>query len=265
MDTGQTSLWKINEELQAPPHIHENDFQITVPVHGSCHIFIDNKTHQLSVGEGLVVYPKENHELLISPESSVIVIQVNHSRLAQFIGNTTLDLYKKQRIEPEEIKKHFRRWASVLLHHDAEPLATQETEHLVLSFLVRMFTDRRPMANTANLLSLSDRNIASVLEFMHEHYKEKLNLDTLSSIALQSRYHFIRSFKSIVGITPYQYLLRLRIEEAKVKLRGTNMSITDISFELGFSSMSQFYRAFIKVTGTSPERYRGTPRGGSNP
>ncbi|MNI03096.1 Bifunctional transcriptional activator/DNA repair enzyme AdaA [compost metagenome] len=112
--------------------------------------------------------------------------------------------------------------------------------------------------NGRRIPPLADTSMTKVLDYIHEHYKEQLNMDSLSAIALQSKYHFIRSFAAAVGVTPYQYILQLRIHEAKIRLAGTSDNITHISYSLGFSTPSQFFRVFAKVTGTTPESYRKT-------
>ncbi len=101
-----------------------------------------------------------------------------------------------------------------------------------------------------------DGHLHRVLDYIHAHYIDQVSIDELAAVALQSRFHFIRSFKSLTGMTPYQYVLRLRMEEARKQLRYSSVTITEISFGLGFSSTSQFYRVFMKSTGVTPEQYR---------
>lgn len=103
----------------------------------------------------------------------------------------------------------------------------------------------------------ADLHLKRAVEYAHAHYRDQLDVDTLAAVALQSRFHFIRSFRTMTGLTPYQYVLRLRVEEAKAQLSRTAHTVADISCSLGFSSASQFYRAFAKATGLTPEQYRG--------
>jgi len=256
MDTGKTTLWKINEAYQCPPHKHEEDCQITIPVYGTSHILIDSKTIHLADGEGLIIHPGEHHELHIPHESSVIVIQTNYYKLTEITGMESMDYQIKYRFKPEVMNNHFRKWTETLLRQDIDQLENQETEQHVFSFLMSNLMDKLPLTKKAIRSNLSDRMNPIVIEYMHDHYKDQLNLNTLAEMACQSKYHFIRTFKEAIGIPPYQYLLQLRIEEAKTKLRTTCLTVTDISFELGFSSTSQFYRIFHQATGTTPKHFR---------
>jgi len=259
IDTPQMTLWKIEEEHNTTPHIHEREFQITVPVYGSCVFARQNQSYELACGEGFVQYPEEPHELHVSSGAGVIVLQVDRSSFDQFNLQQPVELDIRQHIDPVELNGHFRKWAAALLLHDhMEPMAVQETESQVLYYLSRVLKGNQTNRRDAAFASASavDRHMAMALDYMHEHFTEKINIDTLAAIALQSRFHFIRSFKTILGMTPYQYMLSLRIEEAKSRLRRSGATVTEISFRLGFSSTSQFYRMFVKMVGVTPEQYR---------
>jgi AraC-like DNA-binding protein len=94
------------------------------------------------------------------------------------------------------------------------------------------------------------------MDYIHDHYKEQLSLDELAALAGVSKYHFVRQFKARTGNTPYQYVLSLRIAEAKRLLGAGRTSVTGICFDLGFASLSSFYRMFGRATGMTPEQYR---------
>jgi transcriptional regulator GlxA family with amidase domain len=74
----------------------------------------------------------------------------------------------------------------------------------------------------------------------------------LARVSGVSEAHFARSFKDAFGVPPHRYLLTRRIERAKALLRDTELSITEIAFETGWSSLGTFGRTFHDVTGTSP-------------
>jgi AraC-like DNA-binding protein len=86
-------------------------------------------------------------------------------------------------------------------------------------------------------------------------YGRPLDVATLASEAHASTAHFGRSFKRAFGETPHEYLRRRRIERAKELLRGTDLSVTDISLEVGFQSLGSFGAAFREIVGESPGRY----------
>ena len=78
----------------------------------------------------------------------------------------------------------------------------------------------------------------------------------LASVSGVSEAHFARSFKEAFGLPPHRYLLTRRIEKATALLRDTDLSITDIAFQTGWSSLGTFGRIFRDITGKAPAEYR---------
>lgn len=78
----------------------------------------------------------------------------------------------------------------------------------------------------------------------------------LAHVSGTSQAHFARSFKGAFGIPPHRYLLARRFERATALLRDTDLSITEIVFEIGWSSLGTFGRTFRDVTGESPSELR---------
>ena len=71
-----------------------------------------------------------------------------------------------------------------------------------------------------------------------------------------SQYHFIRAFKSTVGLPPYQYVLSERVRRAKGLLSKPDLSLGDVALAVGFSDASQLNRVFRKFVGGTPTSYR---------
>lgn len=78
----------------------------------------------------------------------------------------------------------------------------------------------------------------------------------LARVSGVSEAHFARSFKEAFGLPPHRYLLTRRIERATALLRDTDLSITEIAFQTGWSSLGTFGRTFRDVTGESPGEAR---------
>jgi AraC-like DNA-binding protein len=85
----------------------------------------------------------------------------------------------------------------------------------------------------------------------------------LSSLARESRlslYHFLRIFEAVTGTTPHQYLLRLRLRRAAMRLRIEPAKVLDIALDCGFGDISNFNRAFRAEFGVSPRAWRSASR-----
>lgn len=102
--------------------------------------------------------------------------------------------------------------------------------------------------------------IEKVIEYIGDNYKNDCNLDELAELVGVSRFYLIRIFRDYMGKTPYEYLLEVKLEHAKLMLLRENTTITNICYECGFNNMSHFIRMFKKRIGTSPSIYRSFMR-----
>ena len=96
----------------------------------------------------------------------------------------------------------------------------------------------------------------SVVEFIRENLHRDISLSDLAGVAGLSRFHFTRAFKRTTGLSPYQFILSARVEQAKSSLANTDQSIFEISQRLGFGNQGQFAAAFRKLVGTTPSQFR---------
>jgi len=108
----------------------------------------------------------------------------------------------------------------------------------------------------------SPEQIATVLPViatMREQSHQAFKLDDLAEMAYLSRFHFNRVFSSIAGIPPVEFMTALRFERAKELLLTTELSVTDVCFEVGFSSLGTFSTRFTQLVGVSPAEFRRLP------
>jgi AraC family transcriptional regulator len=102
---------------------------------------------------------------------------------------------------------------------------------------------------------LDPRRLSRVLEYVHAHLGDALDIGGMAEIAHLSRFHFARMFKASTGQTPYQYVSAKRLAQAKVLL-AQNQPIAQIALTLNFSSQANFTRAFRHEFGITPGLYR---------
>jgi AraC-like DNA-binding protein len=91
--------------------------------------------------------------------------------------------------------------------------------------------------------------------FMDKHYNEKIGLDEIAAAAFMSRFHYIRIFQQVYGVTPRQYLRDLRIAKAKELLKQGH-SVIEVCFAVGYESLPTFSKVFKRGTGHSPRAYQ---------
>jgi len=99
--------------------------------------------------------------------------------------------------------------------------------------------------------------IGEVLRHLELHHDEPRTLSELATLARLSPFHFLRTFRIVTGVTPYQWIIRARLREAARRLANTRQPITEIALEVGFEDLANFIRSFRVEFGVSPRRYRG--------
>lgn len=98
--------------------------------------------------------------------------------------------------------------------------------------------------------------ITAALLYINEHFREEVNLEKYAEIAHLSLGRFSHLFTKKAGVSPYKYVLSLRIEEAKELLMYSSMSVSEVAASIGIEESSYFSRIFRKCTGYSPTEYR---------
>jgi AraC-like DNA-binding protein len=98
-----------------------------------------------------------------------------------------------------------------------------------------------------------------VRDRIDREYAEPLDVEALARGASMSAGHLSREFKQAFGESPYSYLMTRRIERAMALLRVGELSVTDVCFAVGCSSLGTFSARFSELVGMSPSAYRRDP------
>lgn len=103
-----------------------------------------------------------------------------------------------------------------------------------------------------------DRNIhvRAAIEFVEKNYHTEISIEDMAAAACASVYHFSRIFKRETGYSPYEFLIKHRINRAKSLLKTTDWPIDDISTKVGFESTSNFIRTFRQLEDMTPLKFR---------
>jgi AraC family transcriptional regulator len=144
---------------------------------------------------------------------------------------------------------------------DPSPVATLLVDTLSAALGVYI------MRNYSNLLpgshapppargTLEGRRLARVLAFIDAQLDHDLTLEELARQACLSPFHFARSFKAAMGVSPHRYLLQRRLDHAKALLKAGAVPMTDIALTCGFSSPAHFASSFKRATGVTPSLFR---------
>ncbi|WP_071819364.1 helix-turn-helix transcriptional regulator [Gloeothece citriformis] len=136
-------------------------------------------------------------------------------------------------------------------------------ESLTNALAINLLRDYCVTKISLNLYSggLSDGQLLLITDYINDNLAGEIKLSNLSELIGISQFHFSRLFKQTVGISPHQYLMRQRIERAKLLLKNSPLSVVEVALSCGFSSHSHFGKYFRQITGLTPKEYRVNRRG----
>jgi AraC family transcriptional regulator len=122
--------------------------------------------------------------------------------------------------------------------------------------------EERGVQAAASTTAGQPRAVALALQFIHENYARELTLSDIAAAVNLSPFHLARLFKRTLGVSPYQYVLQVRVTSARSLLvAGTGgSSLAEIAAAVGFADQSHLTRHFKRVTGVTPRQFRGATK-----
>ncbi|KAM3094291.1 AraC family transcriptional regulator [Phormidesmis sp. 146-35] len=103
---------------------------------------------------------------------------------------------------------------------------------------------------------LTCTQLQQVLDYIQTHLDRDLSLVELAEVINISPTYFASLFKQAIEISPHQYVIQQRVEQAKLMLSKTDLAIVDIALQVGFSSQSHLTQQFKRITGMTPKQVR---------
>ena len=120
----------------------------------------------------------------------------------------------------------------------------------IVGYLSRCF------ARSKNPDSRALLRIGEAISHLEANYRERVDLEQLAGMAHMSKRNFMRSFQAATGTSPIAHLIQLRVNQAASLLRRTQLSVTEIAFQVGFGDSNYFARQFRALLGVTPSQYR---------
>ncbi len=257
------------EDDQVTTEIHSHEcVEMAVVISGKGIHKSGNESVPLVPGDVFVIPPGTKHQLVAVPG---IPLEINNLLYSpEAIPLPRLDVCRV----PEFEQIFTPRPKSPVLHLRLDSTAFRELETLLDLFLgeensrlvgCRMCRLGLFMAIIARLVRFHAQSpgryeftpgIRLVLEKLNREFLKNISVHDLSHFCCMSRSNFMRLFKESTGMSPLQYILRLRIDHACRKLAETDSTISEIGFASGFSDSNYFTRIFKKITGMTPKDYR---------
>ncbi len=156
--------------------------------------------------------------------------------------------------------------ASLIIVGELAQAAVEKKSDLSLDEIGMMLAARFAAAasgesNRQDLSARERRRSVEAALWISEHAPEPIDLAAIARLSGLSPFHFLRSFAKTIGVTPHQYLVRCRLQQAARLLAERERAITDIALDCGFNDLSNFIRTFRRAAGMSPRAFRRASKG----
>lgn len=127
------------------------------------------------------------------------------------------------------------------------------------SMLYGMLMQLLDAAGTLGSRSMADPVVDQAIAYIRSHLTAKLTVEEIAAAVGYSPSYFSRLFAAEAGMSPYQFVVKSRVEQAQLLLRTTHLSVQDIAFQTGFNSAANFCYTFRRILGVSPQEFRKRP------
>jgi AraC family transcriptional regulator len=175
--------------------------------------------------------------------------------------NVAVSLRPCSTLVSDAMHQHTSRLRMLLCEGALSSLAVEETMVQIMSVVMSDHMQLEHLAASLPRLRAASREevlrrLFLAREALHAMHHGPVSLDMLASVACMSKYHFLRAFTAAFGISPHQYVMRLRVASAAHYLSTTDAAFSDIALRVGCESVSSFAATFKKITGRTPGSFR---------
>ncbi len=254
-DELQIEAYRLKGVVQPfPNHFHEH-YVFGLIEEGERCLFCRKSEYVVKAGDIMIFQPEDNHACTKNMETCFDYRGLNITKdvmiqLAEEVtGKRVLPGFSENVIVDEEAAGYMRAFHDMIMKGSKE-FEKEENLLLFLSVLIQKYG--QPFETN---LPECGSEIEKACAFMEEHYKERILLEEICEWASLSKSTLLRAFTKTKGVTPYRYLVNIRINKAKQLLAQGVMPI-DAALQTGFSDQSHFTNYFSSFIGLSPAVYR---------
>ncbi len=245
------------------PHCHRDSFEICLHYDGQQYYEVDNVGYETYSGDVFISLPNEHHSSgnRIEEKSRFFYLIFECVPTTKnFIGlddaATGYIIQKLYSVKTGTISGclHLKPILDdiILMYNSDHPLKLPRINGLLVEFFYKLCERIDQRGNSKAI----PQDIKATCNYIEEHILEDILVDDLARLVFLSTSHFKKKFKNYTSFAPHDYIMRAKIDLAKDMLRYTHNSVTNISFDLNFSSSQFFCKVFKKYTGRSPKEYR---------
>ncbi|MFV0381375.1 MAG: AraC family transcriptional regulator [Breznakia sp.] len=228
-------------------------------IRGSGEFLVDNTRFNVHQDDLIIVNPNVSHTEVGHAEDVFEYIVLGIDGL-QFVGDDgkSRDSYSLHNYQEFKHEVLFYLRTLVIEAQEKDENFEYICQNLLEILIMNMIRRTKKKLFFASTKKIS-KECKFIEQYIDDNFHEDITLEKLSKLTYLNKYYIVHAFKNYKGVSPINYLIAKRIEEAKSLLSTTNYSVSKISDIIGFSSQSYFSQVFKKETNMSPNQYRKSP------
>jgi AraC family transcriptional regulator len=203
---------------------------------------------------GIVPYGQENI-IRWFENTKFIIIQIEPKFIQRFLQITDFSLAEHRGITDRVIYDFAMEMKQEM--EQGQQQAEMYIQSLAICLSVHLGTKYQASGKSlyAPKGKLSSLQLKQLLEYCNVFLHDDFGINDLAELVHLSPFHFTRLFKNTVGVAPYQFILRMKIDRAKQLMKKGKSPLSQIAYELGFADQAHLSNAFRKVVGISPSQF----------
>lgn len=239
-------------------HQHDDRLEFLLIKTGSGVHIIDGQAYHAATGDVLIYNCNTVHDETASVDQGMTVFSCAVSGLAirGMPPNCLVPPNRPPVVRSKERYQELEDLFAMLYDFTMQntPRAVETATYLCATLLSILFDLAR--SETEELRTEEQVLGQHIRAYIDAHYLEDISLQSIAETLHINQYYMAHVFKAVSGYSPMQYIIRRRIGEAQSYLLQTDKSITDIAMQVGYHNANHFHKAFLKIVGMPPQKYR---------
>ena len=252
MNADMIQITSVHEETE---HTHSSA-ELLYVLKGYIEITILGEVYKASPRDVIMIDPETSHSWKRRGKALVCKVYMDYYALKNVLKREHISFLCNSVKEPEKDYARIRYILEIILRKYAEEPDGFWVKSLYYSLWETLKTQYLDKTERIDNFAAAGKKAKEVTEFIHQHYDQPLNLTGMAERWYMSESAFSRFFKRETGIGFTEYVRNVRLERAKEELMHTNLSVTDISYDCGFSNISVFNKSFKQAFNLTPKEFR---------
>ena len=238
-------------------HVKRNNFNSILLMYvrgGNCTVWVNGERYLAKKGEAIILNCYRPHEYYAEGELDILWVHLDGGRSMEFyeyISKTCGTVFVPD--SPSLFEKSITSLLEIF--RNEQTLSETSVSCILHGLLCNVVSS----TSKTGIMHFADGAVETAVCYIKDNLTEQITVDGLAQLSAMSTSNFARLFKRQMGYSPYEYIIKQRIDKAKTVLKTTSLSIAEIGVQVGFSTSSNFIAAFRSRVGISPNHFRNLP------